>query len=57
VGKNPLTRFKLRNYLDGITLGELLAQEDVRAVAQRQDNDIAQTIHFKDTTTVGMALK
>ncbi|SCN46988.1 Rrf2 family transcriptional regulator [methanotrophic endosymbiont of Bathymodiolus puteoserpentis (Logatchev)] len=47
----------VRNYLDGITLGELLAQEDVRAVAQRQDNDIAQTIHFKDTTTVGMALK
>jgi len=47
----------VRNYLDGITLGELLAQEDVRAVAQRQDNEIAQTIHFKDTTTVGMALK
>jgi len=47
----------VRNYLDGITLGDLLAQEDVRAVVQRQDNDIAQTIHFKDTTTVGMALK
>ncbi len=47
----------VRNYLDGITLGELLAQEDVRAVAQRQDSDIAQIIHFKDAATIGMALK
>jgi Rrf2 family iron-sulfur cluster assembly transcriptional regulator len=47
----------VRNYLDGITLGELLAQEDVRAVAQRQDSDVAQVMHFKDATTIGMALK
>jgi len=47
----------VRNYLDGITLGQLLAQEDVRAVAKRQDSDIAQVMHFKDTETIGMALK
>ncbi len=46
----------VRNYLDGITLGELLAQEDVRAVAKRQDNDVA-VMHFKDAATIGMALK
>ena len=47
----------VRSYLDGITLGELLAQEDVRAVAQRQDSDVAQVMHFKDAATIGMALK
>lgn len=47
----------VRNYLDSISLGELLAQEDVRAVAKRQDSDAEQVMHFKDAATIGMALK
>ena len=47
----------VRNYLDGITLGELLSQEDVQAVAQRQEVDVEQVVHFKDAESIGIALK
>ena len=47
----------VRNYLDGITLKQLLDQADVQAVAQRQDSDVQQIMQFRDAETIGMALK
>lgn len=47
----------VRNYLDGITLGELLKQEDVQVVAQRQEVDVEQVVHFRDAESIGIALK
>ncbi|TXL12824.1 Fe-S cluster assembly transcriptional regulator IscR [Methylococcaceae bacterium HT4] len=47
----------VRNYLDGITLKQLLEQADVQAVAQRQDSDVQQIMQFRDAETIGMALK
>ena len=47
----------VRNYLDGITLANLLDQAGVKAIAQRQDSDVQQNVRFRDAETVGMALK
>jgi len=45
----------VRNYLDGITLGELLEQDEITKVAERQDGE--QVLKFKDADNIGMALK
>ncbi|NOQ64363.1 MAG: Rrf2 family transcriptional regulator [Methyloprofundus sp.] len=45
------------NYLEGISLGQLLEEADVKAVAERQDADVQQVMHFTDNETLGMALK
>jgi Rrf2 family iron-sulfur cluster assembly transcriptional regulator len=47
----------VRGYLDGITLAQLLDQSGVKAIAQRQDADVLQTVRFRDTETIGMAIK
>jgi Rrf2 family iron-sulfur cluster assembly transcriptional regulator len=44
----------VRNYLEGITLGDILKCDKVKMVAERQS--AGQVIHFKDKT-VGMAIK
>ncbi len=45
-------------YLEGISLGQLLEQADVQEIAERQDSDVHQVVHFNSTNdTVGMALK
>jgi Rrf2 family iron-sulfur cluster assembly transcriptional regulator len=47
----------VRNYLDGITLAHLLDQSGVQKIAHRQDADVQQIMQFKDTQTVGIAIK
>ncbi|MDC9729438.1 MAG: Rrf2 family transcriptional regulator [Methyloprofundus sp.] len=44
----------VRNYLDGITLGDILERDAVKVVVARQAGD--QPVNFKGTT-VGMAIK
>lgn len=45
------------HYLEGISLGQLLAQADIQEVAKRQNVDVQQVVHFSTEDTVGMALK
>jgi len=45
------------NYLEGIYLGQLLEQADVKSVAERQTNDTQQVVHFSSADTVAMAIK
>ena len=45
------------NYLEGIYLGQLLEQADIKLVAERQTNDVQQVIHFSSADTVAMAIK
>ena len=45
------------NYLEGITLAQLLDQSGVREIADRQTADVQQVVHFANTDTVAMALK
>jgi len=44
----------VRNYLDGITLGDILDRDEVKSVVARQD--ASHVIQFKGST-VGMAIK
>lgn len=45
----------VRDYLDGITLADILAQDSVKDVAERQSS--GQVIHFKGEKSLGMAIK
>ena len=45
------------NYMEGIYLGQLLEQADVKSVADRQTNDAQQVVHFSSADTVAMAIK
>ena len=45
------------NYLEGITLAQLLDQSGVREIADRQTADLHQVVHFSNADTVAMALK
>jgi len=45
----------VRNYLDGITLGDILAKESVQAVAERQIN--TDQLVKRKSAMIGMAIK
>lgn len=45
------------NYLDGISLGELLDQSGVQKIAERQAADVHQQVNFSNANTVVVALK
>ncbi len=46
------------HYLEGISLGKLLTQADVKKINEQQGADVHQVVHFNSTSdTVGMALK
>jgi len=46
----------VRDYLDGITLGDILERDSVKAVAARQNNQQDQVVKFTGSS-VGMAIK
>ena len=45
------------NYLEGISIGELLSQAEVQKVAERQTADVEKMMHFTNVDTVAVALK
>jgi len=44
-------------YLEGINLGQLLDQADMKEKAESHDASSQQPLYFADTATVGMAIK
>ena len=44
-------------YLEGISLGQLLEQADLNDATESQNAGAEKVVHFADTATVGMALK
>lgn len=45
------------NYLEGISLGQLLDQADLKQDDETQSASAQQIVHFADTGTIGMAIK
>lgn len=45
------------NYLEGISLGQLLAQADIKEASEPLGAETQQVVHFSNVDTVGMALK
>lgn len=45
------------DYLEGISLGELLDQADIKQDADAQGDNIQQVVHFADAAPIGMAIK
>lgn len=45
------------NYLDGISLGELLDQSGVQKIVERQTADVQQLVNCSNANTVAVALK
>lgn len=45
------------DYLEGITLGQLLDRAEIEEIAETQTADGSQVVHFADAGTIGMAIK
>lgn len=45
------------DYLEGISLGQLLKQADIKNEFASKSAETSQTVHFADTSPLGMALK